>query len=71
MTDLVITCALLAAALGIFAFGSWRMSHPADPLKPRMVPWRTVLVVVGVAGFLIAVHLVNLLGINTGAPAPR
>lgn len=64
------TIALLVAAAGIFAFGSWRMSHPADPLKPRMIPWRPVIIVAGVAAVLIAVHLVNLLGVTTGAPPP-
>lgn len=66
--DLIITTALFAAALGIFAYGSWRMTKPADPLKPRMIPWRTVIIVVGAASVLIAVHLVNLLGFATGTP---
>ena len=66
--DLLITAALFAAALGIFALGSWRLSHPADPLRPRLIPWRTLIIVAGAAAILIAVHLVNLLGFTTGTP---
>lgn len=66
--DLAITIAALAVCVGIFALGSWIMSRPADPLKPRLIPWRTLILIAGVAGILALVHLVNLFGITTGRP---
>lgn len=60
------TLVLLALAACLFAFGSWVSARPADPLNPRLVPWRPVLIVAGVAALLLLVHVVNLLGVDTG-----
>ncbi len=63
---LTTTLIVLAAAAGLFAFGSWRAAQPADPLNPRLIPWRPVIIVAGVAALLMVVHLVNLMGVSTG-----
>ncbi|MDX2235469.1 MAG: hypothetical protein NW200_13310 [Hyphomonadaceae bacterium] len=61
------TLIVLAVAAGLFGFGSWRSAQPADPLNPRLIPWRPVLIIAGVVALLMLVHLVNLMGISTGA----
>ena len=60
------TLVILALAVGLYAYGSWRAAKPADPLKPRLIPWRPVILVAGVVGLLMLVHLVNLIGFDTG-----
>jgi hypothetical protein len=64
---LPVTLSILAASVAIFAFGSWKAAQPADPLKPRMIPWRPLIIVAGVAALLMLVHLVNLAGVDTGS----
>jgi amino acid transporter len=64
--DFGVTVAALATAAACFAFASWRAAQPADPLRPRFLPWRTLVVVSGVVGVIMLVHFVNLLGIETG-----
>ncbi|MGE3303276.1 MAG: hypothetical protein AB7M12_09200 [Hyphomonadaceae bacterium] len=64
--SLAFTIAALALCGGLFAYGSWRASKPADPLKPRLAPWRTIIVVAGAAGVFMLVHLAHLLGFEAG-----
>ena len=64
--DLVITFFVLAFAGGLFALASHRAARPADPLKPRLVPWRPIILASGFAALLAIVHLINLAGIQTG-----
>ena len=52
--------AALAAFGGLFAYASWRAAKPADPLNPRMIPWRTISLV---AGFLAVLSLLYLRGV--------
>lgn len=64
--NLVTTLVVLAVSAAIFIFGSWRAAKPADPLRPRLIPWRPIIVFAGAAGLLMLVHLVNLMGFQTG-----
>ncbi len=64
---LPVTLAALAGFVALFAYCSWRAGRPADLLRPRLLPWRTLVLVAGVAALLMAVHLVNLLGVRTGS----
>ena len=64
--DLTTTLIVLALAVGLYAYGSWRAARPADPLNPRLVPWRPVIIIAGLVGLLMVVHVVNLLGVSTG-----
>jgi len=50
--------------IGIFAFRRHFAKH--DKLKPRMVPWIIISLAAIATGFMVLVHLVNLLGIETG-----
>ena len=64
--DLLLTSIGLAACviIGIFAFRRHFAKH--DKLKPRMVPWIIISLGSIATGFMLLVHLVNILGIETG-----
>jgi len=64
--DLLLTSIGLAACviIGIFAFRRHFAKH--DKLKPRMVPWIIISLGAIATGFMLLVHLVNILGIETG-----
>lgn len=52
--DLPLGLGLIATCVGLYALAVRLGGRAADPLKPRLIPWRTVSVVFGV-GFLFAV----------------
>ncbi len=56
----LVACVLV----GIFAFRRHFAKH--DKLKPRMVPWIIISLGCLATGFMLFVHLVNVLGIETG-----
>lgn len=64
--DLLGTSIGLAACIivGTFAFRRHFAKH--DKLKPRMVPWIIISLGAIATGFMLLVHLVNILGIETG-----
>lgn len=65
--NLPFTVAALVVLLILAAFCGWRGARPANILKgPRMVPWRPLMMVCAVAIMLLLVHLLNLLGLQTG-----
>ena len=64
--DLVITLAAIALFGGLFALASHRAAKPADPLNPRLVPWRPIIIISGFAMLVAIVHLLNLFGVETG-----
>jgi hypothetical protein len=65
------TLAAFAVAALLFAFASWRAARPADPLKPRLLPWRSLIIVIGAVALFILVHLLNLAGFATGQNQTR
>ena len=69
--DLAFTIALAVTFLVLAVVCGWLGARPINVLKgPRMVPWRPLMMVCVVALMLMMVHLVNLLGVQTGNP-PR
>lgn len=64
--DLLLTSVGLATCIivGIIAFRRHFAKH--DKLKPRMVPWIIISLGAIATGFMLLVHLVNILGIETG-----
>ena len=64
--DLLGTTVGLAGCIliGVFAFRRHFAKH--DKLKPRMVPWIIISLGAIATGFMLLVHLVNILGIETG-----
>jgi len=61
--------AVLLVSLVLFLIGRRIDARPADPLQPRLLPWRAIQVVSGVAAFLAFIFLINLFRIN--APVQR
>ena len=41
---------------GVFALASRHASRPADPLRPRLLPWRAILIIAGAACVLSLAH---------------
>ncbi|WP_419254865.1 hypothetical protein ACN2C6_05365 [Caulobacter sp. ErkDOM-YI] len=65
--DLPFTVAALVVLLILAVVCGWRGARPANILKgPRMMPWRPLMMVCVVAMMLLLVHLLNLLGMQTG-----
>jgi hypothetical protein len=64
--DFIITlsCLALCVLLGIFSFKKHFARH--EELKPRMVPWIIISLGSIATAFMLFVHLVNILGIETG-----
>ena len=62
------TLGVLAAAGAVLIYGRWRSSLPPNPRKPRLLPWRPILIGAAFVALLAIVHLVNLAGIETGRP---
>ena len=64
--DFIITllCLAFCVLLGIFSFKKHFARH--EELKPRMVPWIIISLGSIATAFMLFVHLVNILGIETG-----
>lgn len=64
---LISTFALLGLALAMTGLSAWRGARPPDLAKgPRMAPWRLMMLFGAGVSLLLLVHLVNLLGVETG-----
>lgn len=65
--SLALTAALLALGAGLFVLAAWQTSRPREPrLEPRMTPWMLILLTAAAFLLVMTVHLVNLLGVETG-----
>jgi len=65
--DLPFTVTGLLVLLVLAVFCGWRGARPPNVLKgPRMVPWRPLMMACVVGIMLLLVHLLNLLGLETG-----
>lgn len=68
--DLPVTITTLVVLLILATVCGWRGARPANILKgPRMMPWRPLMMICVVAAMLLLVHLLNLLGLETGHQA--
>ena len=62
-----LTLSITGAFLALAVFAGWRGARPTDFTKGvRMIPWRGVMVFSTAGALIMAVHLVNLLGVTTG-----
>lgn len=68
--NLTVTLIVLAIVGAVFALASWRGMQPADPLKPRLLPWRAIIVASGALAVFLLVHLLTMLGLKADRPAP-
>ena len=64
--SMTLTLLLLAGALIVGVFAGWRGARPSDFLRPRMVPWRFIMLMAGALAFLLLIHLGTLLGVTPG-----
>jgi drug/metabolite transporter (DMT)-like permease len=65
--DLPVTTAAAILFLILAVLFGWLGARPINILKgPRMVPWRPLMMICVVGLMLMMVHLVNLLGVQTG-----
>lgn len=64
--SLTLTLILLGVALALAGFCGWMGARPKVLGKPRMVPWQFLMMLSAALGILMAVHLLNLFGIETG-----
>jgi len=62
--SMTLTLSLLAGALIVGVFAGWRGARPSDFLRPRMVPWRFIMLLAGALAFLLVIHLATLLGVT-------
>ncbi len=65
--SMTLTLSLLAAALIVGVFAGWRGGRPSDFLRPRIVPWRFIMLLAGALAFLLIIHLGALLGVTPRA----
>lgn len=56
----------LVFCLGGSGFCFWRAMRPRDSLKPDMIPWMFISMGLLAGAFMLLVHIVNLLGFETG-----
>ena len=62
--SLTLTLALILAALTLAVFAGWRGSRPWDLTRGvRMIPWRFIMLLSGVAIFILVIHLGTLMGV--------
>ena len=62
--DVIITLALIGAAVGLAALFGWLGARPANPLRgPRMVPYRLLMILCAAAVLVLATHLAGVVGI--------
>ena len=62
--SLPLTLVLIVAALALAVFAGWRGSRPWDLRRGvRMIPWRFIMLLSGVAILILAIHLGTLLGV--------
>ncbi|MBT9473754.1 MAG: hypothetical protein V4514_20595 [Pseudomonadota bacterium] len=62
-----VTLALAAALIAVAAFAGWRGSKPPNFANgPRLMPWRFIMVTAAAFAMFLVVHVVNLLGVQTG-----
>lgn len=66
MLDWIVSLLLLLATAALAVYANWKAGQPWNDLRPRIVPWRLVLILSGFVLILILVHLVNLAGLETG-----
>lgn len=66
MLDWILTISGLIAFIVLAVIANYRAGLPWNDAQPRIVPWKLVLVFSGFAFFVLVVHLVNLVGIETG-----
>jgi hypothetical protein len=69
--NLIVTLSLLAIGVAATVGCGWMGARPKNYLKPRIIPWQILMLVGAVFVLVVAIHLLNLFGMNTGGPPAR
>lgn len=64
--DFILTLCGMAACAVLAVVANWRAGLPWNDAKPRILPWRLILIFSGFVFVVLLVHLVNLAGVETG-----
>ena len=65
-TDMILSVIGLLVMAGFAVFSSYRASAPRDDMRPKLLPWRLIMIVSEFVAILFFVHLINILGYETG-----
>lgn len=65
-TQLILTVVVFAAALALIARMVILERRPRDNLNPSLLPTTPVIIAGGFVAILALVHLINLVGVQTG-----
>jgi len=65
-SELSVTALALMFSMGLGLFSYHRHTREHNKLKPRMVPWIMIAMACLATSFMLVVHVVNLLGLETG-----
>jgi hypothetical protein len=63
---LTVTLIILGVSMALTGLFGWMGARPKTPGKPQMVPWQFLMMLTAVVVLLMAVHLLNLVGLETG-----
>lgn len=66
MSDLLLSCIGVLICAAVSVLGYKQHFTPNLRLKPRLVPWMLISLATLATGFMLLVHVVNLLGFETG-----
>ncbi len=62
--SLTLTLCLMIATAALGGDAGWRGAQPVNRARPRLVPWRFVMLLCAAFGFLLLIHLAALFGIE-------
>ena len=66
MLNWIVSIGALVLCLGLAIYGNWKAAQPWDDAKPRLLPWRLIMIFAGFGALLAIVHMLNLAGFETG-----
>ena len=66
MLDWIISLTVAALFIGLGFFANTKFGTVRDDGRPHQVPWGLVMVLSVFGVFLVVVHLLNLIGLETG-----
>lgn len=58
--DLILTIAILIAEVALIAFCRFRLRQPANPKRPRILPYGAIMIMLTFGAFVTAAHTVSL-----------
>lgn len=59
-TELILTLTILAAEVGLIALCRVRLRQPANPHRPRILPYGAIIIMLSFSALVTAAHTVSL-----------